>query len=154
MSPSTFFHSRTIYLGAGVACLLAMSIAAERGRPYPDLFEILSVPQQYEGRRVAVFVECRIAQITPDGFFLQQGAVRVLAKTSERDLRVGDFVSVEGIFRAPNLIEVTRMRIAYGRRWKMLVSIAPVIIVAALLRRNLEFDRRAWMFSLKKRPHA
>ncbi len=154
MSLTTLFHSRAIMLLAGGAGLLAMGVAAELSRPYPDLSEILSVPQQYVGQRVVVFVECRIAEITPDGFFLQQGAIHVLAKTSERGLRVGEFVSVEGFVRAPNVIEVTRMRIAHGRRWKMLVSLAPVIIVAMLLRRNLELDRQSWTFSLKKPTHA
>jgi len=139
---------------SGALCLLALGIAAEQTRPYPNLAEVINSAEKFNGRQIAIIVECRVGEVTPDGFVLKQMNVEVLARTLEKNFRSGDDVVVEGIFQSPVTLEVTRMHIASKRRVKMAISVVPVIVVMVLVFKNVGFDKKSGWLNLKESPHA
>jgi len=151
--PSLLQH-RTFVLMSGALCLLALGIAAEQTRPYPNLTEVLNSAKKFNGRHIAFIVECRVGKIRSDGLVLKQMNAEVLARTHERNFRSGDDVVVEGIFHAPATLEVTRMHVVSTRRVKMAISVIPVIVVTLLVFKNVGFDRKGGRLYLKESPHA
>ncbi len=126
----------------GLVLLVLLCAWANYSCPYPDLAKILGDPQKFAGQRVAVFIEARIVERTEDGFILAQRGhhLRVLTKIKEAPL--GEFVAVEGVFQPPDRLQAEAIRLAPGRRWKMAVSVIPVLLLAVLLPMALRFDRR------------
>jgi len=137
-------------LVSGALCLFAFGIAAERTRPYSNLAEMLSNPEKFYDQKVALIVECRVVAIIPEGFVLKQGNVVIIAQTSERHVQLDEYVVVEGIFRAPATLEVTRMHVASKRGLKMAISIVPVIVVILLVLKDVGYDRKGGWFYLRK----
>jgi hypothetical protein len=148
------FRIRAFVWLSGGLLLLALGLVAERTRPYPNLTEILSAPQKIDGLPIALIVECRVAEITHDGFILKQMDKQIFARGPERNFQIGDDIAVEGIFLTPDTLEVTRLHVSLNRRLKIAVSILPVLVVGFLLWRNVGLDRkRGWLY-LKKSFHA
>ena len=139
---------------SGALCLLALGIAAEQTRPYPNLAEVINNAEKFNGRQIAIIVECRVGEATPDGFILKQMNAGVLARTLEKNFRSGDDVVVEGIFYAPATLEVTRMHVASNRRVKMAISVVPVIVVVLLVYKNVGYDTKGGWFYLRKSADA
>lgn len=139
---------------SGAFCLLALGIAAEQTRPYPNLAEVINNAEKFNGRQIAIIVECRIGEVTPDGFVLKQMNVEVLARTDEKKFRIGDDVVIEGIFQSPATLEVTRMHIASKRRMKMAISVIPAIVVVLLVFKNVGYDKMGGWFYLRRSTDA
>jgi hypothetical protein len=154
MTPSALLHQRAVALLGGGLCLLSLGLAAELTRPYPHLKEVLANPQKYHDKPLRLIVECSIAAVTPEGFVLRQMDAEIAAQTPEKNLQAGDYVVVEGVLRAPAILEVTRLRVAHKRRLKMAISLAPVLVVVFLVWRNVRCDRKAGMLFLKSSAHA
>jgi hypothetical protein len=127
----------------GLALLALLGAWANYSCPYPDLAEILGNPQIFAGRRVAVFIEAKVAERTEDGFILVQRGHRLRVQTNIAEAPLGEFVVVEGLFRPPDYLQAETVHLASGRRWKMAVSVIPVLLLAVLLPMTLRFDRRS-----------
>jgi len=148
------WSGRPLVWAAGGLGLLAIGYAAEKTRPYPTMAEILARPDRYHGKLVPLIGECRVEVMLPDGFVIRQMGARMRARTSAPDAHPGDDVVVEGTFRAPDSLEVTRLRIAAGRRWKMAISVVPVMVIGFLLRRNIGVAVRSHAVWLRLRTDA
>lgn len=138
----------------GALCLLVLGIAAEQTRPYPNLAEVLDSAEKFNGRQIALIVECRVGEVTPDGFILKQMNAEVLARTLEKNFRSGDDVVIEGNFYAPATLEVKRMHVSSNRRVKMAISVVPVIVVVLLVYKNVGYDKKGGWFYLRKSADA
>jgi len=150
----TLLERRTIVWMAGAVCLCMLSMLAETTRPYPYLKEVLQNPEKFNGKPIPLLVECRIAEVTADGFVLRQMDDLIRAISARGDFQKGDDVVVEGIFRAPATLEVTHIRVAARRSTKIVISVAPIFVVFFLLMKNIAFDRKAGKFFLRAFPHA
>ena len=128
----------------GLLLLVLLCVWANYSCPYPELAEILNKPQKFAGQRVAVFIEAKIIERTADGFILAQRGhrLRVVTHVKEAEAPLGEFVAVEGVFQPPDLLQAEAIHLAQGRRWKMAVSVIPVLLLAVLLPMALRFDRR------------
>lgn len=154
MTITALLRRRAAVWFLGVLCLLGLGIAAELTRPYPTLLEVLADPQRFDNRRLALIVECHVAGVTPSGFILQQMDSKILVRSDEKEVHVGDDLVIEGIFHAPARLDVLRMRIASRRRMKMVISVVPALLVIVLVITNVSYDRHAGEFFLRKSPHA
>jgi hypothetical protein len=127
----------------GLVLLMLLCAWANYSCPYPELAEILGNPQKFAGQRVAVFIEAKIVERTADGFILAQRGhrLRVLANLKEVP-PLGEFAAVEGVFQPPAHLQAEAIHLAQGRRWKMAVSVIPVLLLVVLLPLALRFDRR------------
>jgi hypothetical protein len=138
----------------GLLLLASLCARAHYSRPYPDLAEMLAHPEQYAGKRVALFIETRVAEQTEDGFILTQRGHRLRVHTSIKDVPPNEFVAVAGIFQPPDRLHADSVRHAKGRRWKIAVSVIPVLLLVFLLPLALRFDRQTRTFILRPKPHA
>jgi len=138
----------------GLLLLASLCAWAHYSRPYPDLAEMLAHPEQYAGKRVAVFIEARVAEQTEDGFILTQRGHRLRVHTGIKDVPLNEFVAVAGIFQPPNRLHADSVHQAKGRRWKIAVSVIPVLLLVFLLPMALRFDRQTRAFTLRQKPHA
>ncbi|MCI0698421.1 hypothetical protein L0337_41290 [candidate division KSB1 bacterium] len=133
----------------GPVLLLLLCAWANYSCPYPDLAEILGNPQKFAGQRVAVFIEARIAERTEDGFILAQRGHRLRVLANVKEAPLGEFVAVQGVFQPPNHLRAETIRLAQGRRWKIAISVIPVLLLAVLLPMALRFDRRNGTLTLR-----
>jgi hypothetical protein len=138
----------------GLFLLASLCAGAHYSRPYPDLAEMLAQPQQYAGKRVALFIETRVAEQTEDGFILTQRGHRLRVHTAIKDVPPNEFVAVAGIFQPPDRLHADSVRHAKGRRWKIAVSVIPVLLLVFLLPMALRFDRPTRAFTLRQKSHA
>jgi len=139
------------YIITGLILLLLLCFYAHDSSPYPDLAEILAQPENYAGKRVAIFIEARIMELTTDGFILTQRGQRLRVHTAIKNAPVDEFVAVTGIFQPPNHLHAGMVHLAPARRWKIAVSVIPVLLLAFLLPMALRFDRQTRNFTLRKK---
>jgi hypothetical protein len=134
---------------SGLIVLLSLCAWAQYSCPYPELAEILAYPEKFAGRRVAVFIEAKVAEHTIDGFILNQRGHRLRVHANIQDAPIDEFVAVAGVFQPPSDLQADAVHLARGRRWKMAVSVIPVLLLAFLVPRALRFDRRTRTFALR-----
>jgi hypothetical protein len=134
----------------GSVLLLSLCAWAHYSNPYPDLGTILANPHQFAGQHVAVFVEARIVEKTGDGFVLVQRGNHLHVRADVGEAPAGEFVAVEGVFLPPDQLQATAWHIARGRRWKILVSLVPALLLIVLLPLALRFDRQKRIFTLRR----
>jgi hypothetical protein len=138
----------------GLILLFALCAGAQFTRPYPELADILAQPEKYAGKRVAIFIEAQITKQTEEGFILTQRGDQVAVHSNIKDAPINEFVTVAGIFQPPNHIHADTVHLAKGRRWKIAVSIIPVLALTFLLPMALSFDRRTRTFILRPTKNA
>jgi hypothetical protein len=138
----------------GLILLFALCAGAQFTCPYPELAEILAQPEKYAGKRVAIFIEARITKQTDEGFILTQRGYHAAVHSNIKDAPINEFVTVAGIFQPPNHIHADTVHLALGRRWKIAVSIIPVLALTFLLPMALSFDRRTRTFILRPTKNA
>jgi hypothetical protein len=134
----------------GFILLALLGFYAYYSRPYPDLAKILAQPERYAGNRVAVFIEARVEEQTPEGFVLIQRGQCLQVHAEIKNAPLNEFVAVAGIFQPPNHLYADSVHLAQNRRWKMAVSVIPVLALIFLLPMALRFDRQTRTFILRK----
>jgi len=134
----------------GLIALTLICAWAQYSCPYPELAQMLKNPEQFAGRRVAVFIEARVTAQTADGFMLDQRGAQLQVHAAVENAPLEEFVAVAGIFQSPNHLHADTVHLAPGRRWKMAVSVIPVLALAFLLPRALNFDRQTRTFTLRR----
>ena len=143
---------KRILMGCVVLALLALW--ADYASPYPALEEILAHPSRYDGKHVEGFSEAVVSRKTDGGFELvsDDASVRVLTKRPVAG--VGTYVSVAGMFRAPDFIEAEAIYFAKRRGVKMLVSVTTLVVLLALAPKALRVDRQHRALSLREERDA
>lgn len=134
---------------SGLALLLLLCAWANYSCPYPDLGEILGNPQQFAGQRVAIFIEARFMEQTEDGFILAQRGHRLRVLANVKKVPLGEFVAVQGVFQPPDHLQAEAIHLAQGRRWKIAVSVIPVLLLVILLPMALRIDHRNGTLTLR-----
>jgi len=134
----------------GLIALTLICAWAHYSCPYPELAQILANPEPYAGRRVAAFIEARVTAHTADGFMLDQRGAQLQIHAEIKNAPLDEFVAVAGIFQPPNHLHADTVHLAQGRRWKMAVSVIPVLALVFLLPRALRFDRQTRTFTLRR----
>jgi hypothetical protein len=134
----------------GLIVLTLICAWAQYSCPYPELAQMLKNPEQYAGKRVAVFIEARVKAHTADGFRLDQRGAQLQVHSAVKNAPLDEFVSVAGIFQPPNHLHADTVHLARDRRWKMAVSVIPVLALVFLLPRALTWDRQTRTFILRR----
>jgi hypothetical protein len=138
----------------GSALLVLLCAWANYSCPYPELDEILGNPQKFSGQRVAVFIEAKVVERTEDGFILVQRGHRLRVLTNIKEAPPGEYVAVQGVFQPPAHLQAEAVHFAPGRRWKIAVSVIPVLLLAVLLPMALRFNRRNGTLALRSELYA
>lgn len=133
----------------GLLTLTLICFRAYYSCPYPELSEIIANPEKYSGRRVAVFIEARVTAQTAEGFTLNQRGTPLQVYTDIKNTPLHEFVAVAGTFQPPNSLHADTVHLAQGRRWKMAVSVLPVLALIVLLPLALRFNHQTRTFTLR-----
>jgi len=110
--------------------------------PEISLSECLADPERYEGVLLQHFHEATVQALVPGGFIMRVGDHRIRVVAPKASVAVGDFVTLRAIFHKENYLEALQVYAAKGRRWKIALSVLPVLVVAGLFGRYFRFDRR------------
>ena len=110
---------------------------------------MLKNPEEYAGKRVAIFIEARITAPMAGGFMLEQRGEQLQVHAAVKNAPLNEFVSVAGIFQPPNHLYADTVHLARDRRWKMAVSVIPVLALVFLLPLALRFDRQTRTLALR-----
>jgi hypothetical protein len=110
--------------------------------PWLKLTSCLEDPEKYDGSLVTYFSEPRIQEITASGFILHttSGTIPVLSDTS--GLRQGEYIGLTAIYHKAGYLTATRWVISKNRRYKIILSVIPVCLVAFLFFRTFRWNRR------------
>jgi hypothetical protein len=118
--------------------------------PWISYADCLADPAACDGRLVEEFRESMIGAIHADGFeLLQRGERPVFVKADTADLKMGEFIALKAVYHREGPLTATKMKVAYGRREKMAVSLVPAALVIFLFFRQFRFNRNLWEFGTR-----
>jgi hypothetical protein len=109
----------------------------------------LDDPLKYDGMEIGVGTEAKVIQLLPDGFIVREVGRTFRVKGNPQEASLGDFVRMRAVFHKEGYLELTRLQVAKGRYTKIVVSIAPALLVLFLLFRTYKFDWRRTLFKEK-----
>ncbi len=129
--------------GGILALLLALTALVYYGYlHYPGITLRMCVedPLRYDGRAIGVGTETTVAALFADGFLIHHmgDTFRVLGDPG--DAEPGDFIQMRAVFHCEGYLELQRLHVAKYRRLKIIVSIAPVVLVAFLFLKHYRFN--------------
>jgi len=120
-----------------------------RFNPRVTLQMCLEDPLRYDGMVIGVGAEAKVIQLLPDGFVVKEVGRTLRVKGNPQDASLGDFVRMRAVFHKEGYLELKRLQVAKGKYTKIVVSIAPALLVLFLLFRTYKFDWRWILFREK-----
>ncbi len=141
---------RVLVLSLLFILLVCLSFYGKYHHPWLNLQTCLNNPQGYDGHLITSYSEPQIGQLYDNGFQLNQKhlpSIRVLADTS--GLIEGEYVGLTAIFHEDGYLTATSIHVAHRRRYKIWVSVIPVLLVGLVLIRNFRFDRKRFLIGLR-----
>jgi len=109
----------------------------------------LDDPLKYDGMEIGVGTEAKVIQLLPDGFIVREAGRTFRVKGNPQDASLGDFVRMSAVFHKEGYLELKHLQVAKGRYIKIVVSIAPALLVLFLLFRTYRFDLCRMLFKEK-----
>jgi hypothetical protein len=122
--------------------LIALIWYGATHNPTVTLAMCLARPDRYDGRRIEVANETIVQDIFADGFTIRYLGHIVTVKGDTTGVKKGEFLSLVIVFHKEGWLELEKFHIAIYRRWKIWVSVLPVILFAILFFRQYRFDVR------------
>lgn len=118
--------------------------------PWVTLNEALARPNQYDGRVINLFIYPKIERVTADGFdIIEAGKPLIHVFGDTTGLKVGEYVGLQAIFHKEGYLVAIRAEIAKRRRYKVFLSLIPVLVVGFLFFRSFRFDIRKGQFEVR-----
>lgn len=143
---------RDLVLIVGLALLIcSLAIACHFFKPFIDLETCLSQPERFDGSCIEIYNNTKAGKIiSPNEIELIKGKlhIRVIGPIPE-NLKINNFISLKAIFHKEGYLELVQLRIAKGRRIKIIVSIFPVIFVFLLFFKHFKFNMKRFQFEMK-----
>ncbi len=108
--------------------------------PFLTLAMCLAEPEKYHGACIEVANETIVQQVFSDRFTVRylDRTVTVIGDTT--GVRPNEFISMIALFDRSGSLRLEEKHIALHRRWKIWVSVLPVILFLALFLRRYRFD--------------
>jgi hypothetical protein len=133
---------RFVRVAALLLALLALIWYGATHNPTVTLAMCLAEPDRYDGCRIEVANETIVQDIFAHGFTVRYLGNSVTVKGDTTGVRKGEFLSLVVVFHKQGWLELEKLHIAIYRRWKIWVSVLPVILFAILFVRRYRFDVR------------
>lgn len=109
--------------------------------PWVSVDTCLKNPEKYHGSTVNSFQEPAIREIHADGFILKQknrNDIKVYADTT--GLILNKYISLTATFHKDGYLTVQTIKVSENRRYKILLSIIPTLLVFFLFTRVFQWD--------------
>jgi hypothetical protein len=144
---------RSIALILLILSILTAATYTAYHHPWIKTSDCLKAPEAHDGRLVTRYEEPVVGHIYADGFQLLQKnepSIRVYSDTT--GLRSGEYISLTATFHREGYLRAVSFRIARHRRYKIWLSVLPVILIGLGL---LHYYRIQWNpFQIELREHA
>lgn len=129
--------------------LIFLSWYGAKNNPWTTLKDAQANPDVYDGRLINLFIFPRITALYADGFQIKQVdglSIRVFGDTT--GLRTGEFVGLQAIYHHEGFLTATRATVAKNRKYKIVLSLIPVVFVLLLFGKFYRFNVRKFQFEL------
>ncbi len=120
---------KRLYILLLILALAGMIWSGKKYNPAITLRMCLENPQQYDGETLFIGTEITVRDVYEDGFSIHQMGHVVRVAGHPGGVKRGDFVQLVAIFRAPDHLELQKLYVAQKRRWKIGLSILPLVLV-------------------------
>ncbi|MFB0565714.1 MAG: hypothetical protein ACETWK_08565 [Candidatus Aminicenantaceae bacterium] len=140
------FRNRWINILGLLVVLICLVLYGYLSRDPVTLDKCLNNPIQYDGKDINVSIEATVVKLLSDGFFVRQMGRAIRVVGDPQNASVGDFVVMLAVFHKEGYLELKSLRVAKGRRLKVLISIPPALLVLFLLFWTYRFDLRLLLF--------
>lgn len=117
--------------------------------PWLKLSTCLKQPEKYDGRLVTYIREPRIEKITSDGFILSHGEGFIPVQADTLGLKENEYIGLTAVYHQEGYLEAVHLAIARNRRYKIILSVFPVILVAVLFFRNFRINWKEKQIEIK-----
>ncbi len=107
---------------------------------------------KYDGKEIEIGMDAKVAKVFPDNFIIQQLGVKMRVEGDPLNASPGDFIRLKAVFHKEKYLEVVRLYVEKGRRYKIIISIFPVLLVIFLFLKTYKFDWQTLVFY--RRSHA
>ena len=114
--------------------------------PTVTLQMCLQNPHQYDGILLNVGGEAKVAAVSEGRFTIEQLGKRIEVVGFHPEIKPDEFVMLEAVFHQEGWLELRRVYVAVFRRYKIYVSLLPLVIVFILFLRSFRFDCRRMFF--------
>jgi len=125
-------------------CLLvAMALLIWYGKeknPSITLTMCLAEPEKYHGRLIEVANETIVQQVYNDSFTVRYLGRVVTVIGDTEGVRPGEFLSLIAVFDKSGKLLLQKKHIAIYRRWKIAVSVLPVLLILFLFLRQYRWN--------------
>jgi len=118
--------------------------------PWTDLDDCIKNPENHDGDIVTHFKEPRIGTIYPDGFkLIQKDGHSIRVYSDFTGATEGEYIAIKAIFHSQGYLELLDIRILKNRKYKMFVSIFPVLFIGILFFRYFRFNFKKFFLEPK-----
>ncbi|MBN2103737.1 hypothetical protein JW835_06830 [bacterium] len=117
--------------------------------PWLKLSTCLEHPEKYDGQRVTYIREPKIEKVTPEGFILNHGGDTLPVIADTTGLKANEYIGLVAIFHKEGYLEAVDMVISKNRRYKILLSVIPVLLTAFLFFRSFKINWKTMQFEMK-----
>lgn len=120
--------------------------------PWLNIKECLQNPKRYDGDLITEYWEAQIGEIYSDGFQLIQRhspSIRVYCDTS--GLKTGEYVGLRAHFNKEGYLTTKKVFVATNRRYKIWLSVIPVLIIFFLFIDHFRFNLKKFQFQMKEK---
>jgi hypothetical protein len=128
---------RLAWAAAALAALLALCVFRARTHPDTTLRDVLADPAAHAGKTIDLASETVVASVGAEAFVAAELGREILVRARLDPEDVGRYVHARGVFHPAGAdgaawLEPEVVRVLRGRRWKIWISLAPLVWVALL----------------------
>lgn len=142
-------HQRTRLALIAGASLLGICVYSHWIGDHDDLPAYYARPEQFDNRLVDLNSAAKIVARTETSFTVAERGATIEVRATVPESAVGCYVYAIGIFHQEGWLEPHGVRIARGRRLKILISVAPALWVAGLVLWHFRFRWRPFGFDVR-----
>jgi len=118
--------------------------------PWLNIEECLQNPKKYDGKLITEYWEAKIGEIYSDGFqLIQRHAPYIRVYCDTTGLKTGEFVGLKAFFNKNGYLRAEKVTMAHNRKYKIWLSVIPVIFVLFLFIRYFNFNLKKIQFELR-----
>jgi len=126
--------------------LIGLSIYGKISNPEIILSTCLTNPEQHDGAIITVGTEATVAEMLPNGFLLQQRDQRIPVYGNVPEIAKNEFVNIVARFHKEGYLELQKLYVAKGRRFKIAASVLPVLLIVFFFIKSYRFDPHRFLF--------
>ena len=141
--------ARLLRITLYILVMTGLLIYGKISYPVITLDMCFNEPARYDGITLSLGAAITVREIFADGFSIHQFGRIVKVKGDASGLAPGDYISIIAVFHKEGWLDLVDSHVARGRRYKILVSLLPAVLVLIFFCTSFTFDRNYYAFREK-----